>query len=230
LSGKKVTPPPCGKKDTMATKKSPTSSTSTKKPSPTVANATPAPKKKVVASVVTPTKTTVKAPPIAAKAAPKKPAVRAAAAAASTSPATAKLAERLRRCPEAREVKVPEERGIAVRLKTRQLELPMLVHLPVDDDGLVVFDVYPFRFVGIDAQNTDWLSMIRLAGGGYVQLRLDQDFEDKDVLVYSFHMPLASLNDDVTATAVTTLVSFAEDNYDDVMTATGLVERPVVKH
>lgn len=230
MSGKKVTPPPCGKKDTMATKKSPTSSTSTKKPSPTVANATPAPKKKVVASVVTPTKTTVKAPPIAAKAPPKKPAVRAAAATPSTSPATAKLAERLRRCPEAREVKVPEERGIAVRLKTRQLELPMLVHLPVDDDGLVVFDVYPFRFVGIDAQNTDWLSMIRLAGGGYVQLRLDQDFEDKDVLVYSFHMPLASLNDDVTATAVTTLVSFAEDNYDDVMTATGLVERPVVKH
>lgn len=160
----------------------------------------------------------------------KKPVAARATAASSTSPATAKLADRLRRCPEAREVKVPEERGIAVRLKTRQLEIPMLVHLPVDDDGLVVFDVYPFRFVGIDAANTDWLAMIRLAGGGYVQLRLDQDFEDKDVLVYSFHMPLASLNDDVTATAVTTLVSFAEDNYDDVMAATGLVERPVVKH
>jgi hypothetical protein len=152
------------------------------------------------------------------------------AATAATPAATAKLADRLRRCPEAREVKVPEERGIAVRLKTRQLEVPMLVHLPADDDGLVVFDVYPFRFVGIDVDNTDWLSMIRLAGAGYVQLRLDQDFEDKDVLVYSFHMPLTSLTDDVIATTVTTLVSFAEDNYDDVMAATGLVERPVVKH
>ncbi len=218
----------------MATKKSPTSSTSAKKPATTAAKATSAPKKKIVASVVTPTKTTAKAPPLAAKAVPKeppkKPVASARAAASSPSPATARLADRLRRCPEAREVKVPEERGIAVRLKTRQLEIPMLVHLPVDDDGLVVFDVYPFRFVGIDAQNTDWLSLIRLAGGGYVQLRLDQDFEDKDVLVYSFHMPLASLNDDVTTTAVTTLVSFAEDQYDDVMAATGLVERPAVKH
>ena len=37
-------------------------------------------------------------------------------------------------------------------------------------------------------------------------------------------MPLKSLTDDVTATTLTTLASFAEDNYDDVMAATGLVE------
>lgn len=122
---------------------------------------------------------------------------------------------------------MPEERGIAVRLKTRQFEIPMLVHVPDDDDGLVVFDVYPFRFVGIDARATDWLALVRLAGSSYVQLRIDQDLGDKDVLVYSFHMPLKSLTDDVTATTVTTLAAFAEDNYDDVMAATGLVETAV---
>ena len=213
----------------MATKKSPTS-TSTGSSSPTA-------QKKAPAKKASTTTIAARAPPVAARA----PALTTAAATRApsgrtTSGAVAKpalsttaLAERLRRCPEAREVKVPEERGIAVRLKTKHLEIPMLVHLPHETDGLVVFDVYPFRFVGIDAKNTDWLSLIRLAGSSYVQLRLDQDFDDKDVLVYSFHMPLNSLTDDVTTQTVNTLTSFAEDHYDDVMAATGLAEKGTVK-
>ncbi len=197
------------------------------KKSPTATAATPASKattSKPPAKAAAPRSKT--APPAMAQPAKKAPAPKSAANADDKpTAATTALALRLRRCPEAREVKVPEARGIAVRLQTKQLEIPMLVHLPVDDDGLVVFDVYPFRFVGIDAKNTDWLAMIRVAGSSYVQLRLDQDFDDKDVLVYSFHMPLQSLTDEVTATTVNTLSAFAEDHYDDVMNATGLVEK-----
>lgn len=204
----------------MATKKSPTSTSTSASPKSTTTKKTPTTK----ATTTTPT-----APKLATPAATRAPSGRTSTAAVKPTSSTTALAERLRRCPEAREVKVPEERGIAVRLKTKQLEIPMLVHLPHDDDGLVVFDVYPFRFVGIDAKNTDWLSLIRLAGSGYVQLRLDQDFDDKDVLVYSFHMPVKSLTDEVTSTTVNTLSAFAEDHYDDVMSATGLVEKATPK-
>lgn len=209
---------PCGKKGTMATKKSPTTSA----PSSTTKKAPARQAAKVVASTAASSTAAAKAtkPQAATKPAPKPQ-----AAGTTTTATTTALAERLRRCREAVEVKVPEARGIAVRLKTRQLEIPMLVHLPERTDGLVVFDVYPFRFVGIDAVKTDWLAMIRAAGSGYVQLRLDQDIGDKDVLVYSFHMPLSVLDDDVAATTLGTLSAFAEDHYDDVMNATGLVEK-----
>ena len=137
---------------------------------------------------------------------------------------TAALAQRLKSCPEALEVKIPEENGIAVRLKTRQLELPLLVHV----GELVVFDLYPFRFVGVDVQRVDWVRLIRLCRAGYIQLGLDQDFDDDDVLVYSFHMPLASLDKDTVQTVISTLTSFTEDHYDDVLAATGLVEKKKV--
>jgi hypothetical protein len=119
------------------------------------------------------------------------------------------------------EVKVPEEHGIAVRLATRQIELPLLVHV----SELVVFDLYPFRFVGVDVQRVDWLRLIRLCRAGYIQIGLDNDFEEQDVLVYSFHMPLAALDQETVQTVVGTLAAFAEDHYDDVLAATGLVER-----
>jgi hypothetical protein len=139
---------------------------------------------------------------------------------------TAALAQLLKGCREAVEVKVPEENGIAVRLRTRQIELPLLVHV----GELVVFDLYPFRFVGVDAARVDWARIIRLCRTGYVQLGLDNDFDDEDVLVYSFHMPLSALDKVTVQTVIGTLTAFAEDNYDDVMAATGLVEAKTVKH
>ncbi len=141
------------------------------------------------------------------------------------SPSTVALAKLLQTCPEAVEVKIPEENGIAVRLKTQQIELPMLVHV----GELVVFDVYPFRFVGVDASKVDWVKLIRLCRTGYVQLGLDNDFDDEDVLVYSFHMPLASLDKETVQTVVGTLTTFAEDNYEDALAATGLVEKKSVQ-
>ncbi|MDP2344942.1 MAG: hypothetical protein Q8O67_28610 [Deltaproteobacteria bacterium] len=140
---------------------------------------------------------------------------------AIASGATGKLAALLARCPEAVEVKVAEEDGIAVRLKTEQIEIPLLVHV----GELVVFDAYPFRFVGVDAEKVDWVRILRLCRTGYVQLGLDQDFEDEDVVVYSFPMPLQVLDEAMVKTVVGTLAAFASDNYDDVMEATGLVEK-----
>ena len=132
-----------------------------------------------------------------------------------------RLASLLARCPAAVEVQVAEEDGIAVRLKTEQIEIPLLVHV----GELVVFDVYPFRFVGVDVDRVDWVSILRLCRAGYVQLGLDQDFEDEDVVVYSFPMPLQVLDEATVKTVVATLAAFASDNYDDVMAATGLVEK-----
>lgn len=168
-------------------------------------------------------KPTTKAP-----AAKKKPTTTTTTATATkpTKLTTAALALLLKGCREAVEVKVPEENGIAVRLRTRQIELPLLVHV----GELVVFDLYPFRFVGVDAEKVDWARIIRLCRTGYVQLGLDNDFDDEDVLVYSFHMPLSSLDKDTVHTVIGTLTAFAEDNYDDVMAATGLVEAKTVKH
>lgn len=140
-------------------------------------------------------------------------------------PSTVALAKLLQTCSEALEVKIPEENGIAVRLKTRQIELPLLVHV----GELVVFDLYPFRFVGVDADKVDWPRLIRLCRTGYVQLGLDNDFDDEDVLVYSFHMPLASLDKETMHTVIGTLTTFAEDHYDDVLAATGLVEKRSVQ-
>ena len=152
----------------------------------------------------TPTKTSTKAP---------------------TKTPTARIAAMLALCPEAIEVKIVEDRGIAVRLKVpladRSFEVPMLVHV----DELTVFDVYPFRFVGVDAAKVDWVRILRLCRSGYVQLGLDQDFEDEDVVVYSFPIPCSSLDATMVKTVVGTLTAFAGDNYDDVMAATGLVER-----
>ncbi len=134
---------------------------------------------------------------------------------------TRELAALIEGCREALEVKIPEQNGIAVRLATRQIELPMLVHV----GELTVFDLYPFRFVGVDAKKVDWVKLVRLCRQGYVQLGLDNDFDDADVLVYSFHMPLGSLDAETIATVISTLTAFAEDNYDEVLQATGLVEK-----
>ena len=149
---------------------------------------------------------------------------------ATTPDATASLAALLSMCPEAVEVNIAEEHGIAVRLKTEQLELPMLVHV----GELVVFDVYPFRFVGVDAAKVDWVRVLRLCRSGYVQLGLDQDFEDQcqpggGVVVYSFPLPLQAVDEAMVRTVVGTLAAFASDNYDEVMAATGLVERKTPK-
>jgi hypothetical protein len=116
---------------------------------------------------------------------------------------------------------VAEADGIAVRLRTEQIEIPLLVHV----GELVVFDAYPFRFVGVDVEKVDWVRILRLCRQGYVQLGLDQDFEDADVVVYSFPMPLQALDETMVKTVVATLAAFASDNYDDVMAATGLVEK-----
>lgn len=160
------------------------------------------------------------------KAAPEKKAPeKKAATTTKATPSTVALAKLLQTCSEALEVKIPEENGIAVRLKTRQIELPLLVHV----GELVVFDLYPFRFVGVDADKVDWPRLIRLCRTGYVQLGLDNDFDDEDVLVYSFHMPLASLDKETMQTVIGTLTTFAEDHYDDVLAATGLVEKRSVQ-
>ena len=135
--------------------------------------------------------------------------------------ATQALAKLLAQCPEASEVKVPEETGIAVRLKTRQLELPLLVHVA----ELVVFDLYPFRFVGVDVARVDWPRLLRVCRTGYVQLGLDDDFDDDDVLVYSFPMALSALDAATVQTVIATLTSFAEEHYDEALAATGLVEK-----
>ena len=170
------------------------------------------------------TKATAKAP-AKAPAGPRAAVRETAVDVATTPDATASLAALLSMCPEAVEVNIAEEHGIAVRLKTEQLELPMLVHV----GELVVFDVYPFRFVGVDAAKVDWVRILRLCRSGYVQLGLDQDFEDEDVVVYSFPLPLQALDEAMVRTVVGTLAAFASDNYDEVMAATGLVERKTPK-
>jgi hypothetical protein len=112
-----------------------------------------------------------------------------------------------------------------VRVRTKQIELPLLVHVGDDDVDVVAFDLYPFRFVGVDADAVSWPPLLRLARASHVQIGLDDDFEDDAVLVYSLSVPRGFLADDATvARVVETLCGFAEDHYDAVMKATGLVE------
>lgn len=179
----------------------------------------PATKKKTAKTAKTATKAS------AAKKAPAKKATTSTTTAPTTAPTTTQaLAALLQTCREAVEVKIPEENGIAVRLRTRQIELPLLVHT----GELVVFDVYPFRFVGIDVEKVDWPRLIRLCRTGYVQLGLDNDFDDDDVLVYSFHMPMKALDKDTVQMVIGTLTAFCEDHYEDALAATGLVEKKKV--
>ena len=134
------------------------------------------------------------------------------------------LVERLAACDGVVDVKRPQARVLVARVRTQQLEVPLFVTLPEQGSGgLVTFDLYPFRFVPVDAESVQWLPLVRAAGESLAQLRLEP-VEGREVLVYGFYLPTRALDAAGIASAVGTLVTFAEGVYDTALAATGLAE------
>ncbi|MGZ3450262.1 MAG: hypothetical protein ACXVEF_11745 [Polyangiales bacterium] len=124
---------------------------------------------------------------------------------------------------------VREPGGIVVRLQTEHLEVPLLVHV----DDVVSFDLYPFRFAGVRAENVDWHALVGIqSDASLVKIAVDEEFTDQDgdaPIYYAVQLPLAILRPDVVSAIVDLLKRFSEAAYDTVMPLVGLRENKPAK-
>lgn len=127
------------------------------------------------------------------------------------------------------EPEVREPGGIVVRLATKQLDVPLLVHV----DDVVSFDLYPFRFAGVNLAGADWPHLVQIVSDvSLIKIGYDSEVADEDgdgPIYYTVQIPLGALSQPLVTAIVDLLRRFAETYYETILAAVGLRESKPTK-